>query len=95
MDWAWMPYPHQHENIMGLRYASTGAPLSTVFEVSTNTNETQFSPVMAPSGTDNFVVAWTSHPAGWNIQAQLFTSPDIFADGFESGDLSARSLSQP
>ena len=48
------------EGIFGQRYASTGVPLGTEFQVNTYTTGGQTAPSVAADALGNFVVVWDS-----------------------------------
>ena len=74
------------------RYDWSGAPVSGEFRVNTFTTGYQMYSVAQTLPEGRFVVAWISYGqdgSAWGVYAQRFASDVIFADGFESGDLSA------
>ncbi len=81
-------------SIHGQRFAADGTRLGGQFQINTYTSNDQDRPVMAMNAAGDFVVAWESVGSsgndtdGTSVQMRLFTA-QIFADGFESGDLSA------
>lgn len=78
-------------------YASNGTPRGEQFQVNTYTTSYQDRPSVAASG-DRFAVVWRSmgsvgdDDSGTSMQGQLFTQANVFSDGFESGDMSAWSM---
>ncbi len=88
-------------SVQGRRYASDGSPTGSEFQVNTYTLDNQGRPAVAPDGAGGFVVSWQSDDGngddtdGPRIQAQRYFGPNIFEDGFESGDTSAWSSVVP
>jgi hypothetical protein len=87
-------------NIQGQRHDSSGNRLGNEFQVSTYTTSSQNRPLVAGTADGDFVVAWQSlassgdDSSSWSIQARRYDTP-LFVDGFESGNLSAWTLSVP
>ncbi len=81
-------------NIRGRRFASDGAPLGDDFQINTYSTDDQRVPAVSPAGAGRFIVAWDSFgsvgtdSSYTSIQAQRYATPEVFADGFESGDTS-------
>jgi len=88
-------------SIQGRIYTSTGMPIGPEGQVNTYTPNTQTGADVRVDKDGNFVVVWESWDSGGSdtsyssIQGQRFTSPFIFADGFESGDTMRWSGSVP
>jgi hypothetical protein len=86
--------------IYGQAFDPAATPVGSEFHVNAYTTGTQFGPTVAHGPDDSFVVVWGStefQGAGRNgTFARRFATPQdlIFADGFESGDLSAWSAAQ-
>ena len=73
-------------------FRANGAPAGPELAVNTYTSFKQQGTAVAADAAGNFVVVWNSPSDGSTsaIAAQRFLAPDlIFADGFESGDLTA------
>ncbi len=87
-------------SVQGQRFDSAGTPLGTEFQVNTYTTSLQWLPAVAADAGGNFVVVWDSDGSSGSdtsrhsIQGQRYAIP-IFADGFESGDVSAWSAAVP
>ena len=88
-------------SVQGRRFSSNGSAIGSEFQVNTYTTSNQRRSTLVHDGNDGFVVVWQSYGSfgddTWlsSIQAQIYSLPDLFADGFESGDLAAWSNSQP
>ena len=84
-------YPYLH-SIQGRRFAADGTPRGDQFQVNTYTTESQRVPAVGPDGAGGFVVVWDSLAGEGNdtsfgaVRGQRYALPEIFADGFESGD---------
>ena len=82
-------------SIQGQRYDASGTAVGGQFQVNSYTTAYQFDPAVALDPQGNFVVVWSSDgssgtdTSSTSVQAQRFTNPTIYADGFESGDTSA------
>ncbi|MCP3962299.1 MAG: hypothetical protein GY719_31030 [bacterium] len=83
------------DSIQGQRYASDGSTVGGQFQINSYIMSGPDNPAVANDADGNFAVVWESYgsegtdSSGWSIQGRLFAGPSIFADGFESGDLSA------
>jgi hypothetical protein len=80
------------QGVFGRRYDATGAAQGAEFQVNSYTTSYQTDASVASDPTGNFVVVWQS--AGQDggdsgVFGQRYDPDLIFADGFESGDLSA------
>jgi len=66
------------QSIQGQRFASTGTPIGSEFQVNSFTPFSQTDPAVAPDGAGGFVVAWTSQVGlldpSFSVQARRFTS---------------------
>lgn len=88
-------------SIQAQRLAANGQPVGDQFQVNSTTAGSQFLPAVSATHGDEFLVAWSSgtssgtDSSGLSAQAQRFSVPPLFADGFESGDLSVWSASNP
>jgi len=88
-------------SIQAQRYVSDGTPAGSEFQVNTYDTSSQLEPAIGSDGADGFVVTWGSigssgtDTSGWSVQAQRYVPPEIFEDGFESGDTSAWSTTVP
>jgi hypothetical protein len=74
------------------RFDWFGAPTSSEFRVNTFTTGYQMYSVVQALPEGRFIVSWISYGqdgSAWGVYAQRFAADVIFADGFESGDLSA------
>lgn len=86
--------------IKGQRFAPDGTPRGSEFQVNSYTPGTQYQTSLALRPDGDFIVSWASEgspgsdDSAYSIQAQRF-APDIFADGFESGDTDAWSNTVP
>jgi hypothetical protein len=81
----------------GQRLDATGTRQGAEFQVNTYTTSTQGFPAVATGPREDFVVVWQSDGPDGSLDGVLGQRliPDrIFADGFESGDLSAWSSSE-
>src|SRR5262249_4767200 len=58
------------DGVFAQRFASTGAPLGSEFQVNSTTYSFQIQPDVAVGGNDNFVVVWSSY----GIFAQRYDS---------------------
>ena len=76
-------------------------PVGEQFQVNSHTTGNQKEPSVAIDARDNFVVVWQSSTSGGtdtfgnSIQGQRYSSGIVFADGFESGDMSVWSTTVP
>lgn len=88
------------QSIQAQRFASDASPIGDQFQVNTYTNDTQTRPAVAASPVGDFVVAWDSYGSDGgdtsndSVAGQLFHVL-MFADGFESGDTSLWSFTEP
>ncbi len=88
-------------SVQGQRFLADGSRAGDEFQVNTYTDWLQRRPAVSPSGDGGFVIVWESYDSGGadteltGIQGQRYTLPDIFSDGFESGDTSAWSTTVP
>ena len=77
----------------GQRYGANGNKLGNRFgRAGVVSNSYGLMPLADGSG---FVGSWKTVDESLEIFGRVFALPDIFADGFESGDTSAWSDSQP
>jgi len=89
-----------NSSIQGQRYDASGAPVGGEFQVNSHTTAFQARPYLAAGPDGRFIVAWDSGSSAGtdtleqSVQMRGFDTP-IFADGFESGDVSAWSGSTP
>ena len=82
--------------IFARRYDTSGAPQGDEFLVNSYTTSFQTRPAIASDASGRFVVAWLSNGqdgSSYGVFGQRFLPDVIFADGFESGGLSAWSTS--
>jgi len=58
----WQSYPQDGSDygVFGQRFASSGAPQGTEFQVNTYTTSDQNAPAVASAATGNFVAVWAS-----------------------------------
>ena len=83
------------------RFHSNGTANGTEFIVNTYTSAYQAYSSIGSMGSNEFVVVWTGvsdvGPDMYDasVRGQRFVLPEIFADGFESGDTTAWSSSMP
>jgi hypothetical protein len=88
------------QGIFGQAFDSSANRRGSEFAVNTYTTGDQTTPAIATDGSGNLVVAWSSYPSGLSgrrgVFGQRYTMPpdSIFADGFETGGLSAWSAAQ-
>ncbi|MEO1367600.1 MAG: hypothetical protein AAFX50_10525 [Acidobacteriota bacterium] len=86
------------EEIYGRRLSADGAVVGDEFRVNTETSDDQDVPAMAGGPGQQVLVAWRSFGgqdgSGAGVFAQRYQIV-LFADGFESGDLSAWSSAVP
>lgn len=73
-------------------FDSTGNKIGTETLVNTTTSGSQEEPKIA-IGADSALVVWTEYGCCGDVKGQAFLPAAIFADGFESGDVSAWSSS--
>jgi hypothetical protein len=85
-----------YQGIFGQAFDATGTRRGIEFPVNSYTTFVQVAPSVASDATGNFVVAWQSYSDGYadSVAGRRFKPDLIFADGFESGDLSAWSSSE-
>ncbi len=79
------------DSVQARRFRADGSPDGTEFQVNAFTDFDQEDPVVAVDAAGNFLVAWESlsqDGAADSIQAQHYLA-EVFADGFESGDMTA------
>ena len=95
---AWQSLLHDGNNyaIVGQRYDAAGVRLGGEFVVNSYTTQYQGLPALAGDGDGDYVAVWESFfqegsfASRSGLYGQRFGPTDlIFADGFESGDLSA------
>jgi hypothetical protein len=82
-------------DVFGRHYDAAGSPVSGEFQVTASTTRHHEFPFVASGPGGAFLVTWTAWPLDFSngdIFAQWFRPDLIFADGFESGSLSAYSL---
>jgi hypothetical protein len=91
---AWNSYNQDGSGsgVFGHRFDPGGSPLGSDFQVNSYITGTQASAEIATDASGNFVVVWESNGqdgSSYGVFGQRFApGPDlIFADGFESGDL--------
>jgi len=90
-----------YHSIQGRIYASNALPAGIQFQINSYTTSYQRSPAVGVDDQGDFVVVWQSlgssgsDTSGYSIQGQFFAVPLIFADGFESGDMTVWSSSVP
>jgi hypothetical protein len=76
-------------------------PVGEQFQVNSYTTNSQKEPAVAATPQGNFVVVWRrdgsvgTDTSSYSIQGQRYSSGIVFADGFESGDMSAWSSTVP
>jgi hypothetical protein len=77
--------------ILGRALSVDGSPLTDDFQVNTYTTGSQNFPSPSGAADGTFVVVWASYHDGdlTGIFGQRLALPQIFTDGFESGDSSA------
>jgi hypothetical protein len=86
--------------VFGRSFAADATPRGDEFAINAYTNGRQQLPAIAPGTPGSFLVAWSGpdhalgNASGESILARRFGPDLIFADGFESGDLSAWSSAQ-
>ena len=83
-------------SVEGRQFLANGLPQGDEFQVNTHTTSGQYQPAIGLDTAGDFVVVWTSNLQDGEygaIEGQRFGT-SIFADGFESGDISAWSSSQ-
>ena len=95
----WDQSPTGNSDTFGRRFDAAANPMGPDFRINAYTTGGQLGGVVAATASDTFVVAWENlppSPPGRNIVARRWTmTPDlIFADGFESGDLTGWSAAQ-
>ena len=87
--------------VFGRAYSADGAPLGPEFPVNSYTANGQYFPGLSIGADGRIVVTWESvgslgsDSSNTSIQGQRFSTGVLFTDGFESGDLSAWSGSNP
>ena len=76
--------------------------LGNEFQINTYTTGNQGGPTIGSDGSGAFVVAWSSYGSSgtddyWHsVQAQRYIVPtSVFADGFESGNTAAWTVTIP
>jgi hypothetical protein len=75
--------------VVGQYFDAAGSPAGGQFQVNTSTGENRY-PFIAAGPQGDFLVTWTASQAGSaEILARWYRPDLIFADGFESGSLSA------
>jgi hypothetical protein len=95
------PYHPPVGDIRAQACDAQGTPKGNDFLGNTFTTGRQFNPAVSRPANGSFVVMWYSpgsygtDNSGSSIQGQLYSTRVLFADGFESGDTSAWSRSQP
>ncbi len=89
-------------SILAREFSSDGNPVGNEFQVNTYTTVRQSAPTVSTDGGHGFIISWDSwggitggDPISSSILAQRFLANSIFVDGFESGDLSAWSVTNP
>jgi hypothetical protein len=81
-------------DVLGRTYDSDGVPVGAEFRVSMNTTGNHGRPIATAAPGGDFLVTWTAFVgANSEIFARRYRTDLIFADGFESGSLSAWSAS--
>ncbi len=87
--------PGERNSVRGQFFTSSGIPAGAELLISSYTSGDPEFPTVAMAPNGDFVVVWDSYGSegtdsdGWSIQGRRFAGPEIFADGFESGDASA------
>ena len=94
-----------YTSIQARHFDDLGVAEGPEFQVNSYATGVQYWPTVASAKNGTFVVAWSDrglYPSYTGqdgslsgVQAQRFTSPNIFDDGFESGDTSVWSASLP
>lgn len=103
---AWADYGYLDSNpdsysVQGRSFSSEGQALSPQFQINSFTQNNQFSPAIAMASGGDFITLWTSLGSSGSdtearsIQGQRFRGGLIFADGFETGDASSWSSTNP
>ncbi len=89
------------KSIQGRLYDSNNLPVGLDYQINTYTPSDQLAPRVDIDASGRGAVAWESDGSdggdnfGYSIQGQRFVIADIFADGFETGDTSAWSVTVP
>jgi len=93
--WDTVVVPSLDRDIVGQRYASTGAPLGPEFRVNTYTTSIQVSPAVASDSSGDFVVVWmslTQDGSNWGVFGQRYAStgaprgPEFRVNSYATGD---------
>ncbi len=93
--------PDTRDSIQGRSYASDGTPRGGEFQVNTYSTSRQLVPSIAMDAGGDFVVVWYSDGSAGtdtssnSVLGQRYRASEIFADGFESGDTGAWSVTMP
>ncbi len=88
-------------DIVVRRLTASGRPTLVEQQVNTYTTNSQRTPEISALIDGTFVVAWGSRGSGgddidnYSVQARQLVRTEIFADGFESGDSTAWSTTNP
>jgi hypothetical protein len=83
------------QSVQGRLFGANGTPLGDEFQVNSYTTSEQRAAAIAANARGDFVVAWQSYGSygtdddNFGIEGQRYHIPQIFADGFESGDTTA------
>lgn len=89
------------ESIQGQQFGWDGTRVGGQFQVNSFTAAKQYNPKVAADSMGRFVTVWSSYASAGgdtdltSVQARRFRSTRIFADRFETGDVSAWSRSVP
>ena len=79
--WESRKFDGSEYDVLGQRYALSGAPLGPEFRVNTATGFSQSDPVVAADSAGNFVVVWSSmyqaSPAGPSVYGQRYASSGV------------------
>ena len=89
-------------SIQGQCYTPGGSPIGAQFQVNTHTLSCQFLAAVSAASDGSLAAAWTSlgssgnDSSGLSVQARTLAAAEaLFVDGFETGDTTAWSSSQP
>ena len=95
------PVPADPSEVRAQRFSSIGSAVGNEFRVNTNTTGYRYHSSISSIGSNRFVVVWGGDGGSGtdtqysSIQGQLIAFPEIFDDGFESGDTTAWSATIP
>jgi len=93
---AWSANAAGYYDVMARAFDAAGAPRTGEFRVNAHAPDDQSAPALAFDGPDHFQAVWMSRGQdgdGWGVFGRRLDPDRIFADGFESGNLSAWSSS--